>query len=103
MGSINSDDVSFGDDTKSNTTLNNQMENRGWTTDSVKDVIDNPYITRTSTDLATGNQSTAFYTQDGAYVVVDSITLDIVQVSDALNPIQWIPDSNIIDPYTPWK
>ena len=77
------------------------MNNRGWTTDSVKNTVNSPYTTRTSTNLATGNSATVFYQQNGAYVIVDNVTNEIVQVSNALGPLNWIPDKNIINPYLP--
>jgi len=77
------------------------MSNRGWNETSVKNTIDSPYTTRRSTNLATGNSATVYYQQNGSHVIVDDVTNDIVQVSDALNPSEWISDSNIVNPYNP--
>jgi len=97
----NSSNVKFGSDVKSSQKLMNQMSNRGWTKTSVKNTIDAPYTTRSSTNLATGNSATVYYNQNGSHVIVDNVTNEIVQVSDALNPSEWISDPNIINPYKP--
>lgn len=77
------------------------MNQRGWSEQSVKNTVNNPYTIRTSTNLSTGNASTVYYTKDGAYVIIDNITKEVVQISDALNPASWIPDVNIVDPFLP--
>jgi hypothetical protein len=53
--------------------LANQMNARGWTPKSVGEVVDSPYTTRISTNKGTGNSATVYYTEQGAYVVVDDI------------------------------
>ena len=90
-----------GSNTKSYTTLNNQMANRGWTKDSVRNTVRNPYTTRRTTNVATGNPATVYYKRNGAYVIVDDITLQVIQVSDTFDPVNWISDPNIIDPFIP--
>ena len=97
----NGNELKFGSDTKSTQKLNNEMSKRGWTEETVKDTVNNPYTTRKATNKATGNSATAYYNQNGAYVVIDDITKEVVQVSDNINPSSWIPDSSIIDPYRP--
>ena len=43
--------------------------------------------------------TTAFYNKNGTYVVVDDVTGEVIQVSDKrIDPSEWIPDSEIIDP-----
>ena len=93
--------VQFGSDTKSLTKLTNQMTQRGWTESTVRGTVSNPYTTRVSTNLATGNSATAYYNQSGSYVIVDNVTKVVVQISDNINPSSWIPDPNIINPYIP--
>ena len=100
-GGINANNLRFGSNTKSTQRLENQMASRGWTRDSVRNTVDSPYTTRNTTNLATGNPATVFYKRNGAHVIVDNITLEIVQVSDALNPAGWIPDPNIVNPFIP--
>lgn len=68
------EDVIVGSNTKSEQKLNNQMNKRGWTEQEVRNTIDSPYTTRTSTNKATGNPATVYYTEEGAYVIVDDIT-----------------------------
>ncbi len=97
--SINSSDLVFGSTTKSYQKLLNQMQNRGWTEDLIKDTVDNPYTIRESINKATGNEATVFYTKQGSYVIIDNITKEIVQISDNINPDMWIPDNSIINPY----
>ena len=94
-------DVAFGSDTKSATKLSDQMKSRGWTKDSVVNTIDNPYTVRPSVNRATGNIATAYYTKKGSYVIVDNVTKAIVQVSDNITPLTWIPDKSIVNPYFP--
>lgn len=99
--SIRSVDLIFENSTKSAQRLKNQMNDRGWTEELVKNTIESPYTTRTSINKTTGNSATVFYTKKGSYVVVDDVDKTVVQVSDNVNPEQWIPDSNIVDPYIP--
>ena len=94
-----SDELTFGNKTKSNTKLLNQMQQRGWTEQLVKETVDNPYTTRVSTNLATNQTATVFYTSRGAYVIVDDVTKEVVQISSNIDPASWIPDKNIINPY----
>lgn len=96
-----SEDVRLGSDTKPSQKLINQMERRGWSEESFRETIDSPYTTRKSKNLSTGNDATVYYKEDGSYIIVDDVTNEVVQVSDANNPEEWIPDSNIIDPYMP--
>ncbi len=98
---ISSSEVIFGSDTKSAQKLASQMSSRGWTEELVKATIDNPYTIRVSVNKATGNPATVFYTESGSHIIVDDVTMSIVQVSDNINPSTWIPDDGIIDPYIP--
>jgi RHS repeat-associated protein len=77
-----------------------QMTKRGWTKEAIHSLVNNPHTTRESVNLATGNASTAFFTKEGAYVVKDNVTKEIIQISNKLDP-DWIPDKNIIDPFIP--
>ena len=67
----------------------------------IKATVDNPFTTRVSVNKYTGNTATVFYTEKGAYVVVDDITHEIIQVSENINMETWAPDQTIIDPYVP--
>lgn len=98
--SIRSVDLIFENSTKSAQRLKNQMNDRGWTEELVKNTIESPYTTRTSINKTTGNSAMVFYTKKGSYVV-DDVDKTVVQVSDNVNPEQWIPDSNIVDTYIP--
>lgn len=98
---ITSQDIVFGSNTKSAQKLANQMTNRGWTEELVKQTVDEPYTIRASINKATGNPATVFYTQQGSYVIVDDVTKVIVQISDNVNPATWLPDPSIVDPYIP--
>ena len=101
VGSNAGDSIKFGSDVKSATKLSNQMAQRGWTESTVRSTVSNPYTTRVSTNLATGNAATVYYNNAGAYVIIDDVTNAVVQVSDSVNPLTWVPDVNIIDPYIP--
>ena len=91
----------FGSGTKSTRKLMNQMNERGWTEDLIRNTVDNPYTIHTSVNKATGNSATVFCTQQGSYVIVDDVTKAIVQISDNINPSTWAPDLSIVDPYIP--
>lgn len=97
---IDGEDLVFGSEAKSEKKLRKQMEKRGWTEDSVKETVDNPYTTRNSVNKATDNSATVYYTEEGAYVIVDDVTHEVVQISDK-NDSNWLPDSTIDNPYIP--
>ncbi|MCL6600922.1 MAG: hypothetical protein K6T81_19630 [Alicyclobacillus macrosporangiidus] len=78
----------------------NQMGRRGWNEDSIHDTVNNPHTTRPATNKANGNRATAYFNEDGSYVVRDNETKDIIQVSDRNDP-KWVPDSTIENPYFP--
>lgn len=73
---------------------------RGWTWDSMQDVVKKPYTTREAVNKATGNTATAYYNKAGDYVVVDDVTGALVQTSK-FGDTGWIPDSTIKNPYKP--
>lgn len=84
----------------------NQLGQRGWSADSVNDLVNNPFTTRAAINRANGNPATAFIRADGHYVVRDNVTADVVQMSDTRVTIgmgegQWRPDSSIVDPFIP--
>lgn len=65
-----------------------QMPKRGWTVDSIRDLVKNPALSRSSPSIihhANGNPVTYFYRPDGHYVVIDDITGEVVQVSDTFD------------------
>jgi hypothetical protein len=100
VSKVVANELVFGSGTKSATKLLNQMNARGWTEETVKKTVSNPFTTRSSTNLSNNNPATAYFNKDGSYVVVDDITKEVMQISNKLDP-KWIPDSNIIDPYIP--
>ena len=99
ISSMVKETIIFESETKSALRLDNQMVKRGWTKAEVENTVSNPYTTRASKNMATGNTATAYYNSSGAYVIVDDVTRIVVQVSDNINPSIWIPDPNIINPY----
>lgn len=91
----------YGSVTKSAEKLARQMRNRGWTKESVGELVDDAFTTRKSTNKARGNNpATVYYDEKGNYVVVDDVTNEVVQISDRFDP-EWNPDNTIIDPYMP--
>jgi hypothetical protein len=78
----------------------NQMGKRGWDANAINNVVTNSNIIREATNKATGNPATAYFTPDGAYVVVDNITKVVIQISNRFDP-NWIPDPTIVNPYIP--
>jgi transglutaminase-like putative cysteine protease len=92
--------LKFGSDTKSSERLSRQMEQRGWTKESIIETVENPAHTSPATNKANGNPATAYFNADGSYVVVDNVTFEIVQISK-VGDTGWIPDPSITDPYVP--
>jgi hypothetical protein len=85
--------INFGDD---NGKIRKQMKKRGWTEDDVRNTIQNPTRTVPTRDVRSipgggnmDNSATAYFANDGSYVVRNDITGDIVQVSDKNDP-NWI-------------
>jgi hypothetical protein len=76
------------------------MGKRGWATDMIDDVVNNPHTTRAATNKATGAPSTAYYNKAGDYVVRENASGKIVQISEFGNKA-WHPDSTIVNPYKP--
>jgi len=52
-----------------------------------RSTLDNPRVF----NRATGNPVTYFYTPDGHYVVIDSVTQEVVQMSNTFDP-EWIDE-----------
>ncbi len=70
-----------------------RMPERGWTSALIDDVIDSPARIQETIDdrwLTTGRRlrdpATAFFREDGNYVVRNDINGDIVEVSDITDP-----------------
>ena len=79
----------------------NQLSRRGWSTASVDETVNHLFTTRRAVNKANGNPATAYFNQDGAYIIRDDVTGVLVQLSDRTNSRNWIPDDAIIDPYIP--
>jgi len=84
----------------------NQLGSRGWTRNSINQLVNSPYATRTATNKATGNTATAYIRPDGHYVLRDNVTGELVQISDTRLSVgmevgQWRPDSSIVNPVIP--
>lgn len=84
----------------------NQITRRGWSQDTIDELVNNPYTTREAVNKATGNKATAYFRRDGHYVVRDDVTGNIVQMSDTKISVgngsgQWRPDDSIRNPYIP--
>lgn len=80
--------------------ITKQMAGRGWTQELIHNTVNNPFTTRVATNRATGNAATAFFQKNGAYVVKDNVTNQVIQISNKLDP-KWIPDATIINPFIP--
>lgn len=63
--------------------------------------MNNPFVTRNAENKANGNPATAYFNEDGSYVVRDDATGELVQMSDRTDPSCWVPDDTITDPYIP--
>jgi len=62
-----------------------------------RNVVNNPHTTSPAINKANGNPATAFFRMDGSHVIIDSITLDVIQVSNIFDP-GLSPDSSITNP-----
>jgi RHS repeat-associated protein len=80
--------------------IQGQMGSRGWTGDSINETVNNPSATSPATNKATGGDATAYFNEDGSYVVVDNTTHEVIQVSNRNDP-GWIPDPTIQNPPKP--
>ncbi len=84
--------------------ITKQLGKRGWSPERIDNITNGgAFTTIKSRNKANGNPATAYYTKEGAYVVKENVTGQIVQISDNINPAGWTPDSRIINPYMPWK
>ena len=75
------------------TKIAKQMARRGWNSSLIKETI-LKNVGRKAINKATGNAATAYFTSTGAYVVIDNITKDIIQISDRFDP-EWFIDGTI--------
>jgi len=80
--------------------IQQQAGRRGWSDSMIDDTISQPHATSAATNKATGGSATAYFRNDGSYVVRDNASGTIIQVSDRMDPT-WIPDSTIQNPYRP--
>ena len=80
--------------------IKRQLARRGWTERKVQSTINNPAHTSSALNRANGSSAAAYFDRNGAYVVRDNITGEIIQVSNRLDP-NWVPDPTIINPFTP--
>jgi RHS repeat-associated protein len=86
-----------------------QMPKRGWNKEAVKETYEKPFTTRPSVDRTgspspdTWEPATAYFNQDGTYVVVNDNTGKVVQISDnnKVRAGSWAPDRDIQNPYAP--
>jgi hypothetical protein len=71
------------------------MEARGWTIDSIRKAIDQPYGMSPTISRGNGNgPATAYFVNNGQYVVVDDMTDQVIAISD-LHRQGWIIDRDI--------
>lgn len=73
--------------------ISKQMGKRGWTEKLIKETI-LKNVGRKAINKATGNAATAYFTSSGAYVVIDNITKEIIQISNIYDP-NWVVDATI--------
>ena len=76
-----------------------QAENRGWTSDSLNNVLNNPAETKPASNWGNDNPATVYYDPDGNYVIVDDVTGEIIQVSEVGDP-DWEDNSGMAPPGT---
>lgn len=91
-GKISGKDIVFSDKFKK-TAYENQVTERGWTNESIVDVINKPYKTASAVNKYTKNSVTVYFKDKTHYVAVDNGTGKVIQVSD-LNKLNWKFDPN---------
>ena len=74
-----------------------QMVRRGWDAVSVGEATVDNIGTGTTINRATGNPATAYFVSENQYVVIDNVTVDLVQVSNRNDP-RWFHDMDIVLP-----
>ncbi len=89
---VNADEITYSDKFN-NSKYKNQVKTRGWTNESIADVINNPHKTGSSVNKYTGNSVTVYYKDNVHYVAIDNGTGKVIQVSD-LNRKHWNFDPN---------
>ena len=83
-----------------NRKIRKQMVQRGWTDASIRDTIQSPARTGETVDDRTvegqkrDDPATAYFRDDGSYVIRNDRTNEIVQLSDRNDP-DWTPDDRI--------
>jgi hypothetical protein len=85
--------------------IQKQIIKRGWTEDQVNELVKNPKKTKATVDKrympdnsgTRNDPATAYFDDDGNYVVVNDTDNTIVQISDKLDPDWIIPDDLIGD------
>lgn len=80
--------------------IRKQMERRGWSDERIKNTIREPSQTGETVDQRTvggekrNEPATAYFREDGSYLVRNDRTKEIVQLSDRNDP-NWVPDDRI--------
>ena len=67
---------------------------------SLKKLVNNLSTTELSIDRTSRYTATLCYAKDGSYIIIDDMTMEIVQISNKNDP-NWILDSGIINPFYP--
>ncbi|GGI98345.1 colicin E5-related ribonuclease [Paenibacillus hunanensis] len=80
--------------------IKKQMQKRNWTEEDIEDTVKNPHATSEATNKANGKEATAYFNEDGTYVVKENETDEIIQISNRKDP-DWVPDPTIKTPYYP--
>ncbi|MCI8271292.1 MAG: hypothetical protein HFG16_03155 [Erysipelotrichaceae bacterium] len=78
---ISADDIKYSDKFSKGAYVN-QVTERGWSNQKIADTINNPYKVVDSVNTFTGNPAKAYFINEIHYVVIDTITNKVVQVSD---------------------
>lgn len=83
-----------------NRKIQKQMGQRGWTDELIRNTIRSPERTGETVDHRTiegrkrDDPATAYFRDDGSYVIRNDRTNEIVQLSDRNDP-DWTPDDRI--------
>jgi hypothetical protein len=80
--------------------IQGQIPKRGWSDALIDETISSPRHVSPALNKGTQAPATAYFRQDGSYIVRENASGRIIQVSDRFKP-NWAPDSTIQNPYSP--
>jgi len=78
--------------------IRGQMADRKWTDELIERIVKNPAGIGSGINKANGNPAIVFFRDPIHYISIDSITNEIIQITDLRNQL-WILDNTILTPF----